>query len=328
MCGIIGAVVRDARTLREEIEMLYYQQRGRGTHGFGVAVKKKDGGLFRERTATEREIFSAPIWDMIEEEDLVMFHHRLPTSTPNHPLCNHPIANEDQSIMLVHNGVIYNAERYFSMNGHTYETAITTIKMVGGEEISRTVEFTDSEAAVHMFEDLLKKHGDSMKAMKELVEECWHSSFLILKSDEHRMYWGSNGQDLVYLLHSDKKKKLKKKRKQRIRNNYILSEHPGGKDVSFNVGYIDTETLEIHEIDEYRAYGFGKPRKTTRYYDDDFCDANFYEISDYGMDSDELNDELKNLHNCALSFDCEICSDFERCFDDWKRAYEKRILRR
>ncbi|MHC1583970.1 MAG: class II glutamine amidotransferase [Methanosarcinales archaeon] len=320
MCGIIGAVVRDARTLREEIEMLYYQQRGRGTRGFGVAVKKKDGGLFRERTATEREIFSAPIWDMIEEEDLVMFHHRLPTSTPNHPLCNHPIANEDQSIMLVHNGVIYSVGAMLERNGHTYETAITTIKMIGGKEISRTVEFTDSEAAVHMFEDLLKKHGDSMKAMKELVEDNWYSSFIILKSDEHRMYWGSNGQDLVYLLHE--KKKRKKKRK--IRNDYILSEHPRGKEITWNVGYIDTENLEIHEIESgYKPLGHGVGKCTGKnhewYYDDDFCDADFYEISDYGMDSDELNDELKNLHNCALSFDCEICSDFERCFDDWKR---------
>lgn len=134
------------------------------------------------------------IWKRIRDGDSILLHHRLPTCSPNKPIYNHPIANEDRSIMLIHNGSLmgYNdVRRLLEQKGHKFETL-------------HKDKFTDTECFVHMLEEGIKKHDKLAKAVQWMANQlngtfalAWfmpdskdiflfkHSNPIVISKDKH-----------------------------------------------------------------------------------------------------------------------------------------------
>jgi len=102
------------------------------------------------RSKDENNIKERLLENDITNSDILMFHHRIPTSSPNTPLSNHPIPINSKSLdfkyFLIHNGSILNCdnlrEKHEKLNIH-YNTEIE-VKDRWEETISK--QYNDSEA--------------------------------------------------------------------------------------------------------------------------------------------------------------------------------------
>lgn len=160
MCGLITAYSRNAKKSASiTVVKQYGKQWIRGNDGFGfIAVDLKNGHkiekYIRKQTeqAIEKQLLKC-------ESNLIMYHHRLPTSTINIPETNHPIkiSHPDLPFILyvAHNGIISNADDRqidHKVNGYNYSTAITVCEKVIHANQTYTIsgskkeKFNDSEA--------------------------------------------------------------------------------------------------------------------------------------------------------------------------------------
>lgn len=110
MCGLVYVKRRNGSAVKALIKRFNFQ-RTRGLEGFGyIAVKN---GRVDEvvRSETEEGILSK-----LKEENSneILFHHRMPTSTPNFWEATHPIVVKNDMLEydyhVIHNGVITNPE--------------------------------------------------------------------------------------------------------------------------------------------------------------------------------------------------------------------------
>jgi hypothetical protein len=128
ICGIIGCVIRDPRGVKKNLRWIYISQQKRGKKGAGFSIYRPGSGTFRRvRAKNPATLFKHRYLDQLDKGDLVLFHHRLPTSSPNMERCNHPIVNEDRSLHLVHNGWVTSASYHYDLlreKGHVFETEI------------------------------------------------------------------------------------------------------------------------------------------------------------------------------------------------------------
>lgn len=150
MCGIIHCKKQNKNEKANKLVIKRFEkQRSRGTQGFGY-VEIKSGIVVAEvRTQTEKEIM-----EKLEksEADEIMFHHRLPTSTPNIIESTHPIRvfndNLKYGYYVVHNGVIRNDEELREQHvkdGFEYTTELKK-QFVTNKNIYSEVMWNDSEA--------------------------------------------------------------------------------------------------------------------------------------------------------------------------------------
>lgn len=152
MCGIVYVKRKDGKPANRSIRKRYFHQKERGQEGFGYIAIKDNRVVSYKRTQTEGEIMKA-----LEKEDAseILFHHRFPTSTPNIPESAHPIfvsqpGKLDHDYLIVHNGVIQNADELKVTHealGFKYRTELTTLaRSSEGVEYEIDTEFNDSEA--------------------------------------------------------------------------------------------------------------------------------------------------------------------------------------
>jgi len=192
MCGLIGGYALHPQRVKGHVLNIYEKQKTRGTQGYGVGVRKRDGSMYRVRGRVKEDVFNSDIWSYIESGDYFIFHHRYPTSTPNEPECNHPICNEDGTLMLAHNGVLSDAKE--ERDDHVYETEIlsTHVILSSDRKIGYTSCVTDSEFAVHYLEELVD-NNEFEDALKKLGEAYGASAYLLLMSEfDGLIYVGKN----------------------------------------------------------------------------------------------------------------------------------------
>jgi len=150
MCGIIHCKKQNKNEKANKLVIKRFEkQRSRGTQGFGY-VEIKNGVVVAEvRTQTEKEIM-----EKLEksEADEIMFHHRLPTSTPNIIESTHPIRvfndNLKYGYYVVHNGVIRNDEELREQHvkdGFEYTTELKK-QFVTNKNVYSEIMWNDSEA--------------------------------------------------------------------------------------------------------------------------------------------------------------------------------------
>lgn len=153
MCGIILARRKDNRPVGKAVLKRYKKQRERGKQGFGFITidNGKISGVHRfEKEADSDNALLA------STSSSILFHHRLPTSTPNYEDMTHPIVvkNEtlDKDYYVVHNGVIQNDDELRIKHeklGFKYTTdmrEIFTVETISGSTETITEKFNDSEA--------------------------------------------------------------------------------------------------------------------------------------------------------------------------------------
>lgn len=107
MCGLVYINRKDGRPAYKAVLKRYRKQKTRGTQGFGyVAIKDGEVVSYR-RSPTEHEIIKHLEKETANE---ILFHHRMPTSTPNIEEAAHPLLIEDKLLkhqyFWAHNGVI------------------------------------------------------------------------------------------------------------------------------------------------------------------------------------------------------------------------------
>lgn len=158
MCGILGVKIAIVnKELFDNLFYIYFKQRDRGTNGCGLALNR-NGVLSRIRGTNADDMFTKEefldVFKNLQTNDMLIMHHRYPTTggSGNITTSNHPIANEDKSLMLIHNGCLNNyVSKYLELceNNHSFETEIRTVTK--DNKIIKT-DITDSEIIVHTIE--------------------------------------------------------------------------------------------------------------------------------------------------------------------------------
>lgn len=187
MCGIVYMEDFLGRPVNRGILKQYEAQKQRGTEGFGLF----DGKMMNIVKATREKKIKR--WLKRYQSNLIMFHHRYPTSTANVKRAAHPFSTGeyfgDTTYVLVHNGVIRNAEDLFCDHqelGIQYKTLL--------EDLS----FNDSEALLWDFALYIEGKQKQPKALGDMAFIC-----LKLVGDTlERMYFYSNGGRPLNMLKS------------------------------------------------------------------------------------------------------------------------------
>lgn len=204
MCGIIGCLVRKPATIMKQIKLIYKNQEDRGSDGCGISIYHSHSNkITRVRKQTLSSIFKKEYFNSIKKDDLVLFHHRQPTSTPNLPECNHPICNEDKSIHLIHNGWVTNSDEQYKKlaDSHSFETKVivqkvykTKNKIYFSKQVD-DIEITDSEILVHLLEKF-SKGSDYLETIKQVIRVVRGSftfAFMVEGIPKIWFYKGHNG---------------------------------------------------------------------------------------------------------------------------------------
>lgn len=126
MCGIIGYINKD-KPANDEVLTQFQRQLSRGKEGFGLISIELDGTYKVERSV---EQIKATVDMKLSQSPIMLFHHRMPTSTPNEIEQTHPIFVSHDELTydwyIVHNGVISNSDDTREMHendlGYVYTT--------------------------------------------------------------------------------------------------------------------------------------------------------------------------------------------------------------
>jgi len=129
MCGLIAYIATEKEN--QKILEQYQDQQSRGSRGFGIITIKKDS--FNILRSTEGIKMTIDLMNSSQEK-MIMFHHRLPTSTENKISQTHPIkvshTKLEHDYYVMHNGVIRNSSQLYTehleKHKYKYSTKIET----------------------------------------------------------------------------------------------------------------------------------------------------------------------------------------------------------
>lgn len=149
MCGIVFA--KDTGIMANITARRYQRQKHRGTQGFGYVSALNGEIIGLERSTEEKDILEKLHQDI---GNMILFHHRFPTSTPNYVEATHPIFVSHESLkhdyLVVHNGVVSNAgilRTRHEAAGFKYRTLLTSYDVtVDGTQYIAGERFNDTEA--------------------------------------------------------------------------------------------------------------------------------------------------------------------------------------
>lgn len=249
MCGLALAANKKGNVGKRAFD-LFTKQRHRGTLGFGYIGITNGVMTALERSKTEDGIKPTLLK---ERADLVLLHHRKPTSTENTLGTTHPIFVQNSELeydyYVMHNGVISNDNELKTRHealGYEYTTEFFSVEQAvykdGRKEVLNNTgtSFNDSES-------LAIELARVIDGKKNRVEALGAAAFFVVqlkKNSEHvaQVYYGQNyGRQLGF----------KKKKGWTL----VVSEH--GKEVpQMKLFCMDPKTYEIKEsdIDMDRGY--------------------------------------------------------------------------
>lgn len=188
MCGIVAMKNKglNSKEAKNVILSHYKNQQNRGNDSYGLVVGIKGNTEFaRYRSKTLKPMENHQIWDKIEVDSIILFHHRLATSAPIHWKFQHPFISEDGKIALCHNGSITNYPSLYDKQKekHTFESEYFTQKHTyaknkeGKMEVIMNgtlyVSINDSEVLLHSYEDggVEQLYQDAMGASTSAIAD-------------------------------------------------------------------------------------------------------------------------------------------------------------
>lgn len=205
MCGLVGVWSKKGRPVKDRVIDLYTRQKKRGTDGFGYLAIHKGKLVNIGRAKTE-----AGIKSLLNKEtaEIILFHHRFPTSTVNTIGTTHPIKVENDELeydyYFAHNGVITNHSWLKSVHeklGYIYHTEHTEVESVrysdGRVELieDKKVKYLDSEALAIELARFCDGKSDEIDARGAVA--FWGIRLIKGTNDVDRIYFGKNmGRDL------------------------------------------------------------------------------------------------------------------------------------
>jgi len=208
MCGLILALSKNNKPAGQYAFELYKKQETRGRDGFGYLAIKDGQIVSVERSKTEEEIRPKL---MKEVAELIILHHRFPTSTDNTIGTTHPmfVSNDEleYDYYFSHNGVITNAsvlKEQHNKLGYDYLTEHKVMEVAeymygqDPEYLSEPkIKFNDSESlAIELARNIegLNKTIDTMGSAAFIGVSVYKGT-----NEVHRVYFGKNmGRELNY----------------------------------------------------------------------------------------------------------------------------------
>lgn len=170
----------DGSAVNKTVWEQFDKQRNRGVQGFGFF-----NGKFTIKSATEKRIRSKLLSGKKNQSDLLLFHHRFPTSTENVKRAAHPFNTGSYfgnvRYVLVHNGVIRNAK-------DIRDKHIKLDKPVTYQSVLENGKFNDSEA-------LLWDMALVLEGKKKELEVYGDIAFICIKMVDNvpeKMFFGRN----------------------------------------------------------------------------------------------------------------------------------------
>jgi predicted glutamine amidotransferase len=151
MCGLAFAISKKGNPAGQQIIKLYNKQDHRGKLGFGFLAIQNGVLIDVKRAKTESAIKH---YLNTSRAELIMFHHRAPTSTDNTIGTTHPFLVQHDELKydyyFAHNGVIGNADfikKLHNTDGYVYKSEYKEI--TSAVHLDGTEEVLSSEASVY-----------------------------------------------------------------------------------------------------------------------------------------------------------------------------------
>lgn len=250
MCGIVYAHDFGGNPVNNGILQQFDLQRRRGTQGFGLFDGQEKHIV---RAANEDRILN---WLVKYDSNLIMFHHRFPTSTVNVKKAAHPFSTKDYfgktQYILIHNGVIRNSKELrpeHEKKGIKYQSLLDDGT------------FNDSESLLWDFALYNEGEQKDMKVYGRMAFVC----VKLVKGELDRLYFASNNLTGSPL-------KLKRDKKGIA----LSSEGPGDLidiDTLYTWNYklkrLTNRRLFIREYDKSWSYGKGSTYTPSAYTKDE-----------------------------------------------------------
>lgn len=201
MCGLIACIQHVNKNpklgdAKDFVATQLERQFSRGRKGFGMIEIGKNN--FKVHRATEAERSFTMLNNA--KENIVLFHHRTPTSTENTHQQTHPIFVRNEELKydwyIMHNGVIQNEDELRKIHekelGYIYTTLVSNSATMG---YSFWEKFNDSEAFAIELARHLEGKDDKIKTRGSMA----YIAFAIDKKTQKpaRIFWGSNGRNPI-----------------------------------------------------------------------------------------------------------------------------------
>lgn len=199
MCGIVTVFAQKNAT--KTVLDAYRAQAARGSDGFGF-VSYDGKNMHHRRSTTYSKIAKA-----VESTaaSMVMFHHRLPTSTPNVAESNHPIKVENSALLytyyVVHNGIISN-DRTRRVEHERLGFPYTT-RLLNGYCTSRGTWYMSGDDKVNDSEALAIDLALFIEGKIESVKAEGSAAYCVVQTYKNgtvrRVYYGRNSGNTLYV---------------------------------------------------------------------------------------------------------------------------------
>lgn len=227
MCGIVYMQSYDGSPVNKLVYEQFDKQRSRGVEGFGIF-----NGTHLVKAAQEKRI-TRWLKRPKNESNMILFHHRMPTSTINVRRAAHPFTTKDYfgnvEYVLVHNGWVSNADKLWQ--NHQDEEKVP--KEVNYSSLLEDLTFNDSESLLWDFALTMEGKQERQKAYGHVAFVCMR----LVNGVPEKLFFYRNPQKPLHMERSDK--------------GLILSSEGPGKDI---------------EADTLYTYNYALNRLTSRHW--------------------------------------------------------------
>lgn len=211
MCGIIAAFNTSAKknhfeSANDFIINQYEEQFSRGTQGFGIIRIDKKMGVQVDR-ATEPTKFLIDL--TIKKSDMIIAHHRTPTSTKNKLDQTHPILVSNKQLkfdyLVIHNGIITNTGALKTKHkelGYNYTTEYkdTFYSQGGYNTVTRTYDHGEVNSRIKWndTESLAVELALFIEGKIDTIENNNNAAFIVVQINKKTqktsaVFFGRNG---------------------------------------------------------------------------------------------------------------------------------------
>jgi hypothetical protein len=221
MCGIIYVEGRNNANTRQELLNRFVEQKHRGTEGFGF-VAIKDGVISAFHRAEEEDEIRTQLL-VAGDFDAILFHHRIPTSTPNYAGTAHPFKISHESFAydyyVVHNGVITNTnvmQKEHEDMGIKYKSRYMTVSGVHFPDQNQHDKHEFTQGKHNDSESIAVELALFLEGKKQTIDTIGGAAIIGLQvikdtNEIESVFYGHNeGRPLVWEQPSGKKMKRKK----------------------------------------------------------------------------------------------------------------------
>lgn len=285
------------KPVNNEVMQQFDQQRNRGTEGFGLF-----NGKHLVHAAKEDRILNWLVKDKNESE-LIMFHHRRPTSTINVRRAAHPFSTKDyfgkNQYILVHNGYIGNDDELkieHEKLGIKYQTVLDDDT------------FNDSEALLWDFALYAEGKQKELKAYGGIAFTCMK----LVDGKLEKLYFARNTNPLNMA---------------RDKSGIMLSSEGEGDEIKrdtlhtwhYNSRRLTTKELEVPSFKAYdeEDYSWSNDHSWNNACADAYSRNNTPILANLWNDDDEEYLSYQG-YNGVTYIQCELCEDMgmlQGCYD-------------